>query len=285
MVFQLPMWCLPFQIFNEADTIFQSGGKTTSSLTGEASRQMNRAKVFSITVTNPSTKVNFINSLNALSEVLYAETNGGLTTNLIPVDGRFNQQWGLRNLTVPNADIHAVPAWDIFTGNPNAIIAIMDDGVDRVHNDLAAKITGGDNGFAISVDRFDPNIRWSHGTHVAGIAAAVTNNANNNGVAGVDWQARIHPKNIFDGNGDPDITQSIIDAVNFNSNVWTFNNSWGLTNGTDQFGNGIPGRYSTTVRSAFAQAYRNNRVQCVAMGNHQNYSGGIYANIIAYPAG
>ena len=263
-----------FPTFNEADTILQSNGKTTNGLTGEESRQMNRAKVFTITVTNPSTKINFINSLNTLSEVLYAESNGGLTTNLIPVDGRFNQQWGMRNLIVPNADIHAVPAWDIFTGNPNAIIAVIDNGVDRAHDDLAAKIDGGDAGFIIQTDELGR--QFSHGSHVAGIAAAITNNAGNNGVAGVDWQARIHPKNIFDGNGDPDITQSIIDAVNFNANVWTLNDSWGMLNQ-----DGTPGRYSVTVRSAFAQAYRNNRVQCVAMGNHQRTN----PNVVAFPAG
>lgn len=255
-----------FSSFNEADTV--------SSEMGESSRQMNRAKIFTVTITNPATKQNLLNALNANSEVLYAESNGELTTNLIPVDGRFNQQWGLRNLAVPNADIHAVPAWDIFTGNPNAIIAVIDNGVDGAHNDLNAKILGGDAGFAILTDGFGR--QFSHGSHVAGIAAAVTNNGNNNGVAGVDWQARIHSKNIFDGNGDPDITQSIIDAVNFNANVWTLTNSWGMLNQ-----NGTPGRYSVTVRSAFAQAYRNNRVQCIAMGNHQQTN----QNVVAYPAG
>lgn len=228
-----------FPSFNAADTVIYE--------IGESSRQMNRAKIFTITITNTTTKQNLLNALNANSEVLYAESNGGLTKNLVPVDGRFNQQWGLRNLTVLNADIHAVPAWDIFTGNPNAIIAIIDDGIDRNHNDLNAKITGGDNGFTIGTDNFGR--QFSHGSHVAGIAAAITNNAGNNGVAGVDWQARIHPKNIFDGTGDPDATQSIIDALNFSPNVWTFNNSWGTLNQ-----DGTPGRYSVTIRSAFAQA-------------------------------
>ena len=263
-----------FPAFIEADTVITGSPKFTTGLTGEDSRQMNRAKVFSITITNAVTKQNFINSLNAMSEVLYAETNGGLTTNIIPVDGRFNQQWGMRNLTVPGADIHLDGATNIFTGNPNSIIAIIDNGVDRVHNDLDAKILGGDNGFQILVDGLGR--QFSHGSHVAGIAAAISNNAGNNGVAGVDWQARIHPKNIFDGNGDPDITQSIIDAVNFSANVWTFNNSWGTRNQ-----DGTPGRYSVTIRSAFAQAYRNNRVSCIAMGNHQLTN----PNVVSFPAG
>ena len=264
-----------FPSFNEADTVMSE--------TGESSRQMNRAKVFTITVTNPGTIANLITDLNNLAEVLYAESNGSASTDIIPIDGRFGQQWGMRNTVVPGADIHLDGATNIFTGNANSIIAIIDNGVDRVHNDLDAKILGGDNGFQIGLDNLGR--QFSHGTHVAGIAAAISNNNNNNGVAGVDWAARIHPKNIFDGNGDPDITQSIIDAVNFNTNVWTFNNSWGLTRGLDQFGLPIPGRYSVTVRSAFAQAYRNNRVQCVAMGNHQVYSGGIYANVVSFPAG
>lgn len=255
-----------FPTFNEADTVHYE--------IGESSRQMNRSKVFTITVTNPATKNNFINALNALSEVLYAESNGYASHDLIPIDGRFNDQWGLRNLLFPGRDIHAEQAWDIFTGNTNSIIAIIDDGVDINHNDLNAKINGGDNGFTISTDIFNRN--FSHGSHVAGIAAAITNNAANNGVAGVDWAARIHPKNIFDGNGDPDITTSIIDAINFNANVWTLNNSWGTRNQ-----DGSPGRYSVTIRSAFAQAYRNNRVSCIAMGNHQNN----FPNEVAFPAG
>ncbi|MGB8194284.1 MAG: S8 family serine peptidase [Chitinophagaceae bacterium] len=264
-----------FPAFAESDTINVEAG--------ESSRQMNRAKVFTITITNPATKGSFITALNGMAEVLYAETNGNVSNNLIPADGRFGQQWGMRNTIIPGADIHADPAWDIFTGNPNAIIAIIDNGVDVNHNDLAAKIFGGDNNFQIGVDGLGR--QFSHGSHVAGIAAAITNNNNNNGVAGVDWEARIHPRNIFDGNGDPDITQSIIDAVNFNVNVWTLNNSWGLIQGFDEFGIGIPGRYSITVRSAFAQAYRNNRVSCVAMGNHQVASGGRYAGVAAFPAG
>lgn len=255
-----------FPAFNEADTVQYE--------IGESSRQMNRAKVFTITVTNPNTKTNLINDLMGLSEVLYAEPNGTVSNNIIPIDGRFGQQWGLRNTIVPGADIHADPAWDIFTGNPNAIIAVIDNGVDRNHNDLDTKILGGDNGFEILTDPFVGD--FSHGSHVAGIAAAISNNGGNNGVAGVDWLARIHPKNIFDGNGDPDITTSIIDAVNFSPNVWTLNNSWGTRNQ-----DGSPGRYSVTIRSAFAHAYRNNRVSCIAMGNHQDD----FPDEVAFPAG
>lgn len=167
-----------FPEFNASDTI--------NAEVGENSRQMNRAKVFTITVTNSTTKNNLITALNNLSEVLYVESNGTISNNLIPIDTRFGQQWGMRNTIVPGSDIHVEQAWDIFTGNPNAIIAIIDNGVDANHNDLNAKILGGDNNFQITLDNLGRQI--SHGSHVAGIAAAITNNNNNNGVAGVDWQ-------------------------------------------------------------------------------------------------
>jgi len=253
-----------FPEFNEADT--------SNPEIGESSRQMNRAKVFTITAPSSIVVMGLINDLNNLSEVLYAEANGDVATNIIPADGRFGQQWGLLNPNGSGADIHAEPAWNIFTGNPNAIIAIIDNGVDRDHNDLNAKILGGDIGFLQVNGLFGP---LSHGSHVAGIAAAITNNAGNNGVAGVDWQARIHPKNIFDG-GDADINRSIIDAVNFNQNVWTLNNSWSMRNA-----DGSPGRYSVTARSAFAFVYRNNRVSCAAMGNDQAN----FPDVVGFPSG
>jgi subtilisin family serine protease len=67
-----------------------------------------------------------------------------------------------------------------------------------------------------------------------------------------------------------------VDAVNFSPNVHVLNNSWESTN-QDQ----TPGRYSTTIRQAFAYAYKANRTSVVAMGNHQQTSTGV----VAFPAG
>lgn len=75
-----------------------------------------------------------------MPEVLYAEDDGDAEPTIIPADGRFGQHWNMRNTIVPGADSHAEPAWDIFTGNPNAIIAIIDEGVDINHNDLNTNI-------------------------------------------------------------------------------------------------------------------------------------------------
>ena len=159
-------------------------------------------------------------------------------------------------------DIHAEAAWDIFTGDPNGIIGIIDVGVDITQPDISNKIVFADNGYGSN-----------HGTGVAGIAAAQTNNSL--GVAGVDWQAKILAKNPIDNGDDVDIYNAIVDAVNYSPNVRVLNNSWVVLNG-----DGSP-RYSTTVANAFAYAYKANTTSVVANGNFQQ----TFANSIFYPAG
>ena len=106
-----------FPAFNESDTFNVESG--------ESSKQMNRAKIFTITLTDPTLKPTILNVLSNFSSVLYAESNGMTSTNVMPNDINYNQQWGLKNNNTTNADIHAEGAWDIFTGNPNSIIAII----------------------------------------------------------------------------------------------------------------------------------------------------------------
>jgi len=235
--------------FQEADTlrIMPDGTRLT---------QANMTKLFRIRVPEGKSREELIDKLRGLPEVLYAEANGTAIPLATPNDTRFNEQWALQR-------IQAEAAWDIYTGSPNSIIAIIDGGVDVNHEDLRNKISGGD-------------VTWGwdgHGIHVAGIAAASTNNKL--GIAGVDWNARIHPRRI-DNVDDVGMYNAIINAVNFSPNVYVLNNSWGLTDG-----NNNPGRYSNTVRQAFAYAYKANRTCVVAMGNHQLTNPGV----VGYPAG
>ena len=124
-----------------------------------------------------------------------------------PGQGSYNQ-WYLDEEN--NVDIDAPEAWDISKGeteNPDepVVIAVIDIGVDLDHPDLKNKILLPKNSdgktfgnFALGEEKTVPDdtdeLNDGHGTKIAGIAAAETNN--NQGIAGVAWQAKILPVKI-----------------------------------------------------------------------------------------
>ena len=114
--------------------------------------------------------------------------------------------------------VDAPKAWDVETGDSTQIIAILDTGVDGKHPDLKDNIwtnrheipgNGIDddhNGYVDDVHGWDfvnhdnnPADDNSHGTHVAGIAAAEGNNGI--GMTGVAWHARIMPIKVMQSTG------------------------------------------------------------------------------------
>ncbi|MCH7955445.1 MAG: S8 family serine peptidase, partial [Candidatus Marinimicrobia bacterium] len=131
-----------------------------------------------------------------------------------PNDPKFSDQWYHKNSN--DYDIDSPEAWDIETGSPSVIIAILDVGLDIFHEDLKGNIwvnpgedLDGDgvvwdtddingvdddgNGYVDDIVGwdFDLNINnieggggaITHGAQVAGVSAALTNNGK--GVAGV----------------------------------------------------------------------------------------------------
>jgi subtilisin family serine protease len=156
--------------------------------------------------------------------VEYAEPNYLYWLKTIPNDTQFETLWGLHNIgqTVDgtagkaDADIDAPEAWDITTGSPNVIVAVIDSGIAYDHPDLAPNIwtnpgeipgNGIDddgNGLVDDVHGWDfgandsdpmdpldlnPGGNPGHGTHVAGIIAGAGNNGT--GITGVMWTAKL----------------------------------------------------------------------------------------------
>src|SRR5687767_10700369 len=109
-------------------------------------------------------------------------------------------QWALRQIEVQEA-------WASTRGG-GIVIAVIDSGVDLDHPDLQKNLLPGAT-FPCTTKRMPCDGRWiasddplavpEHGTHVAGIAAAVANNGI--GIAGVAPAARILPVNVFQDSG------------------------------------------------------------------------------------
>jgi len=148
--------------------------------------------------------------------VLYAEPNYICYKNAIPNDPYFKYQWGLRNTGqnvsgergTPGADIRACEAWDKTTGSNGVIVAVLDTGIDYRAPDLAPNII---NGWDFITNSSDPMDRDGHGTHVAGIIAAVGNNGI--GVTGVMWKAKIMPLRVIGPYGAA--TDNVIEAIDY----------------------------------------------------------------------
>jgi subtilisin family serine protease len=186
--------------------------------------------------------------------VEYAEPNYIVRAVLMPNDPQFAQLWGLHNTGqtggTSDADIDAPEAWDIHTGSSDVIIAIIDTGVAHNHPDLDdgsdkniwtndAELNGipglddDGNGYVDDVYGWDfvgedngPTDFYAHGTHVAGTAAAIGNNAT--GITGVNWLASIMPLRIFGPFGYGD-TAKAIEAIFYavDNGARVINASWG----------------------------------------------------------
>ncbi len=107
--------------------------------------------------------------------------------------------------------------WDMTAGSDSLVLAVIDSGIDRDHPDLAGRLLTGRD---IVHRDFDPADDEGHGTMVAGVAGARTNNGA--GVAGVTWRGRILPIKVLDAHGvalDNDIATGITWAVDQGADV------------------------------------------------------------------
>src|SRR5690606_30750166 len=113
--------------------------------------------------------------------------------------------------------ISAPLAWDMTSGSAAVTIAICDTGIDASHPDLAGKLVPGWNAYSNNNDTSDPT---GHGTAVAGIAAAASNNGI--GIASVAGNCRIMPIRIGNATGATSssvIANGIIHAADHGARV------------------------------------------------------------------
>jgi subtilisin family serine protease len=210
--------------------------------------------------------------------VEYAEPNFIYRSSIIPSDTHFEKQWYLKK-------INAVQAWDTIRESPEITIAILDSGVQIDHPDLRDNIwrnkkeipnNGIDddkngyiddvNGWDFTVNNNDPNPKFedgytpdgiTHGTVVAGIAAASGNNAA--GISGVTWKAKIMPLRVLNSKGEGD-TRGVIRAIDY-----------AVSQGADIINFSFVGfGYSQSMEAAIRRANEAGVIIVAAAGNEGN---------------
>jgi thermitase len=128
-----------------------------------------------------------------------------------PNDPFFSKQWALDQIHIPIPNL-----WNITTGGREVLIAILDTGIDSDHEDLKGKVASEVN-FTDSPSVNDLN---GHGTHIAGIIAATTNNGL--GVAGLVQTSKLMNVKVADDYGfcqAATVARGIIWAVDNGSKV------------------------------------------------------------------
>ena len=242
---------------------------------GGTVRLADLSEIYRITLPVGGDRQQLADQLSTVIGVLFAEPHGEFVepTATVPNDPDFaSKQWPLRNTGQtggsPDADIDADLAWDITVGHRSKRIAIADFGMDVNNTEFAGKLVEGGS-------TAPPNATFpSHASHVAGIAAANTNNSF--GMAGVDWKAELANVRV-DVVGDNNVAYEIA-LASFLLQPDVFNHSWRLSTGEPDF----HPRDSSIIRLAFRDAYMMNQVAVVSMGNQE---GPNPIDAVYYPAG
>jgi len=143
------------------------------------------------------------------NEIEFAVENIRLRPHFTPNDPGYAQQYHLPLAGFPSA-------WNT-TRASGVTIAIADTGIMAAHGDLASRLVSGYNTYAENTTTTPPgsctNNGEGHGTSVAGVAAAIGNNAT--GVTGGAFEATILPIKIVDDTDCESSTQDIDEAIRY----------------------------------------------------------------------
>lgn len=222
----------------------------------------------------------FLADFEALAGVEYAEAVPIMRLHYTPNDVSW-LQWHL-------SKIEANAAWDFTKGSSSVLVAIVDDGIRSTHEDLAPNlyvnpneipgngIDDDNNGFTDDVSGWDAADNdnnpdspttggFGHGTHVAGIAAAATDNGT--GIASIGFNVSIVP------------CKTKLDANTSNNLDNTYGGlDYAITIGADVVNMSFGGQYSLTFAALVNVAYDSNMVLVASAGNNNQ-------QVSSYPAG
>jgi len=150
-----------------------------------------------------------------INDVAWAEPNYIYYPTAIPEDDYYEYQWNLVNINMEGA-------WDVEKGDNSVVVALLDTGIIPDHPDLQEHLLPGadfvdEDDSPVDETTRDPG--GSHGTHVAGIIGAITNNCQ--GIAGINWSLKILPVRVLKRTGGTswDIVEGIYYALDQGADV------------------------------------------------------------------
>ena len=197
---------------------------------------------------SPSAAEAVINALKRNTNVELVEPNFVYSVKYAPNDpGASNQYaWG---------KIQANTAWETTRGSASTVVAVVDTGIQRNHADLDGKVVAGydyvDNDAA-------PDDGNGHGTHVAGTAAAETNNAT--GGAGTCPECKLMPVRVLDNSGSGTLV-GVANGV-----------TYAADNGAKVINLSLGGGGSLTLQDAVNYAWNKGAFLACAAGNSNTSS-------------
>ncbi len=245
----------------------RTAAQTTSARSASAVQFVEQRKVANEQLwhVTPGHEVEISNDLSLDPNIEFAEPDRIRRQLLIPNDTYFaDTQWNLPKVNAP-------AAWDLTTGNPRVIVAVIDSGFDATHPDRPANLILGCDYVAwrATIARTcplvsnDPN---GHGTHVTGIIGARQNNGT--GISGLAPNVTVMVIRTGDTNGvsfTSDVSSAVIEATDRGARV--INLSLGGPTNTQ------------SERSAILYAQARNVLVVAAAGNEWEHG-----NAPSYPA-
>ncbi len=252
---------------------FKSGLKTqliegTLNLYGTSTiKEIPPLNIYQVKIPAGTTVEEVASVLSRNPDVEYARPNYIARIAVTPNDALFRYQYALNNtgqdIGAPgspsgkaSADIRATAGWEETKGDATTIIAIVDSGVDFDHPDIRNKVVSGGRDFYN--DDWDATDDNGHGTYVAGIAAADTNN--DEGMAGVAWNCMVLPVKVTDEEGLAYYSDVIAGII------------WAADNGAQvinlSLGGDVP---DDGLRDALRYAYNKGVVVVASAGNDDTF--------------
>jgi thermitase len=163
------------------------------------------------------------------------------------------RQWAIPKIMAPQA-------WEVTSGEPDIVIAVLDTGIDKEQKDLAGKVIAEVN-FTDSPTAEDV---YGHGTHIAGVIAAWAGGGT--GVAGLAHDCRLMNVKVADDQG------------RFNNEAAAEGVTWAVDHGAKVINMSLVSTEpSSRLEEAINYAWNKGVVVVAAAGN-------LVGNKIVYPA-